>query len=185
MDIDTGDHPPICQQPYALALKHYEWVQKEVEQLERAGIITRSVLPWASPIVIVPKKSAPDKLPRRRMCINFQRLNALQPTMVKVNSKAKGNLMLHPLPKIDELYMKLNGTKIFSVLDITSGYYHIKLGKDSHEKTAFVTPFGKWEFNMAPFGLAQAPAYFQALHAKFILHSNLFLNVAIMSISQK
>ena len=107
MDIDIGDHPPICQKPYTLALKHYEWVQKEVEQLERTGIITRSVSPWASPIVIVPKKLAPDKPPRRRMCIDFQKLNALQPTMVKVDSKA------HPLPKIDELYTKLSGTKIF------------------------------------------------------------------------
>ena len=125
MDIDSGDHPPICQKPYTLALKHYEWVQKEVEQLERAGIITRRLSPWASPTVIVPKKSAPDKPPRRRMCINFQRLNALQLTMVKVNSKVKGNLMLHLLPKIDELYTKLNGAKIFSVLDLSSDYYHI------------------------------------------------------------
>ena len=53
MDIDTGDHPPICLKPYTLALKHYEWVQKEVEQLERTVIITRSISPWASPIVIV------------------------------------------------------------------------------------------------------------------------------------
>ena len=97
------------------------------------------------------------------MCINFQRLNALQPTVVKVSSKVKGSLMLHPLPKMDKLYAKLNGAKIFSALDLTSGYYHIKLGKDLHAKTAFVTPFGKWEFNMVPFSLAQAPAYFQAL----------------------
>ena len=83
--------------------------------------------------------------------------------MVKVDSKVKGNLTLQSLPKIDELYMKLNGAKIFSALDLTSSYYHIELGKDSHAKTAFVTPFGKWEFNMVPFGLAQAPAYFQAL----------------------
>ena len=72
MDIDTGDHPPpICQKPYTLALKHYEWVQKEVDQLEQTGIITRSVSPWASPIVIVPTKLAPDEPPRRHMCINF------------------------------------------------------------------------------------------------------------------
>ena len=71
MDIDTGDHPPICQKPYTLVLKHYEWVQKEVEQLERTGVITRSVSPWASPIVIVLKKSAPDEPPRRRMCIDL------------------------------------------------------------------------------------------------------------------
>ena len=71
MDIDTGDHPPICQKPYTLALKHYESVQKEVEQLEQKGIITRSVSPWVSPIVKVLKKSAPDKPLRRCMCINF------------------------------------------------------------------------------------------------------------------
>ena len=164
MDIDTGDHPPaICQKPYTLALKHYEWVQKEVDQLEWTGIITRSVSPWASPIVIVPKKSTPDEPPRRHMCIDFQRLNALQPAVVKVDSKAKGNLMWHPLPKIDELYVKLGRAKIFSALDLASGYYHIELGLTSQVKTAFVTPFGKWEFNMVPFGLAQAPAYFQAL----------------------
>ena len=71
MDMNTGDHPPICQKPYTPALKHYVWVQKEVEQLERAGIITRSVSPWASPIVIALKKLAPGKPPRRRMCIKF------------------------------------------------------------------------------------------------------------------
>ena len=132
MDIDTGDHPPpICQKPYTLALKHYEWVQKEVDQLEQTGIITRSVSPWASPRVIVPKKSAPEEPPRRCMCIDFQRLNALQPAVVKVDSKAKGNLTLHPLPKIDELYAKLGGAKIFSALDLTSGYYHIELGSTS------------------------------------------------------
>ena len=87
----------------------------------------------------------------------------LQPAVVKVDSKAKGNLTLHPLPKIDKLYAKLGGAKILSALDLTSGYYHIELGSTSRVKMAFVTPFGKWEFNMVPFGLAQAPTYFQAL----------------------
>ena len=163
MDIDTGDHPPICQKPYTLVLKHYEWVQKEVKQLEQMGIITRCVLPWMSPIVMVLKKSAPDEPPRRCTCIDFCRLNALQPAMVKVYSKAKSNLTLHPLPKIDELYVKLSGAKKMSALDFTSGYYHIELGEASQAKTAFVTPFGKWEFNMVPFSLAQALTYLQAL----------------------
>ena len=83
--------------------------------------------------------------------------------MVIVDSKAKGNLKLHPLPKIDKLYMKLNGAKIFSALDLMNGYYHVELGKNFCAKTAFVTLFGKWEFNMVLFGLAQAPVYFQAL----------------------
>ena len=81
--------------------------------------------------MIVPIKSAPDEPPRRCMCINFQRLNVLQPAVVKVDSKAKGNLTLHPLPKIDELYARLNGAKKISALDLTSGYYHIELDEGS------------------------------------------------------
>ena len=61
------------------------------------------------------------------------------------------------------MYAKLKGAKVFSTIDLRSGYYYIALGKDSRAKTAFVTPFGKYEFLMVPFGLAQAPAYFQLL----------------------
>ena len=68
MDIDTSDSPPICQRPYNLPLKHAEWVKKELHILEEAGIIVKSVSPWASPIVVVPKKSAPGKPPRWRLC---------------------------------------------------------------------------------------------------------------------
>ena len=63
MDIPTGDSPPITQRPYTLALKHVQWVQEEIEILEKAGIITKSVSPWASLIVIVPKKTAPGEPP--------------------------------------------------------------------------------------------------------------------------
>ena len=61
MDIPTGDSPPITQRPYTLALKHVQLVQEEIEILERDGIIAKSVSPWASPIVIVPKKTAPGE----------------------------------------------------------------------------------------------------------------------------
>ena len=67
---------------------------------------------------------------------------------------------IHPLPKIDEMYAKLRGAKVFSTIDLRSGYHHIALGKDSRAKTAFVTPFGKYKFLMVTFGLAQNPAYF-------------------------
>ena len=59
MEIDTGDSPPITQKPYTLPLKHAEWVQKELEILEKAGVIVRSVSLWASPIAVVPKKNCP------------------------------------------------------------------------------------------------------------------------------
>ena len=55
MDIDTGTSPPICQRPYTLPLKHAEWVKWELHILESASVIVRSVSPWVSPIVVVPK----------------------------------------------------------------------------------------------------------------------------------
>ena len=67
MDIDMGDSPPVCQKPYTLPLKHYNWVQQEIETLEHAGVIRKSISPWASPTVVVPKKSAPGEPPHRRM----------------------------------------------------------------------------------------------------------------------
>ena len=163
MHVDTGDSPPICQKPYTLPLKHYSWVQQEIETLERAGIIKKSLSPWASPIVVVPKKSRPGEPPRQRMCVDFRKINDLQPQVRRVDSATSGNISLVPLPKIDEMYAALHGAKIFTTLDLQSGYYHINLDKESKAKTAFVTPFGKYEFNSVPFGLAQAPAYFQQL----------------------
>ena len=71
MEIDTGDSPPITQKPYTLPLKHATWVQKELEILEKAGVIVRSVSPWASPIVVVPKRMALGELPKRRLCVDY------------------------------------------------------------------------------------------------------------------
>ena len=65
MEINTGDSPLIPQKPYTLPLKHAEWVQKELEILEKAGVIVRSVSPWASPIVVVPKRTAPGEPPKK------------------------------------------------------------------------------------------------------------------------
>ena len=166
MDIDTGDSPPVCQKPYSLPLKHVEWVTKELEILEKAGVISRSVSPWASPIVIVPKKSEPGEPPRRRMCVDYRVLNSLLPPVNKAHSKAKGILSLVPLPKIDEIYAQLKGSKVYSAIDMRSGYFHLGLSDDAKPKTAFVPggPHGaKYEFNRCPFGLSQAPAYFQRL----------------------
>ena len=162
MAIDSRDSPPISSRPYTLPLKHYEWVQREIESLGWAGVIKKSMSNWASPIVIVPKKSAPGKPPKRRLCINFRKGNELQQEVL-TEGKKRGQISLHPLPKIDEMYAKLKGVKVFSTIDLRSGYYHITLGKDSRAKSAFLMLFGKYKFLMVPFGLAQAPAYFQLL----------------------
>ena len=134
MDIDTGDSSLIASKPYTLSL---DWVQKEITTLEKAGIITKSISPWASPVVIVLKKSAPGEPPERRMCVDFRKLNKQLPE-VKNMSGGKGCISLVPLPKIDELYAKLQGYKVFSTLDLRSGYYHIGLSHSAKPKTAFV-----------------------------------------------
>ena len=189
MEIDTRNHPPIASKPYTLPLKHYDWVQRQIETLERAGIIERSISPWASPVVIVPKKSAPGKPPRRRMCIDYQRINKLQPEVTKADG-GKGCISLIPLPKIDELYAKLKGYKVFSSLDLRSGYYHISLKESAKPKSAFVlSSLGKYQFNRVPFGLAQAPAYFQKLINDVLKGCNFAMgyldNIIIYSRSEK
>ena len=167
MDIDTGDSPLVSSRPYTLPLKHYAWVQREIESLERAGVITKSMSKWASPIVVIPKISAPGEPPKRRLCVDFRKVNELQQEVITAG-KTKGQISIHPLPKIDEMYAKLKGAKVFSTIDLRSGYHHIASGKSSRAKTAFVMPFGKYEFLVVPFGLAQAPAYFQLLMNKVL-----------------
>ena len=98
MDIDTGDSPLVSSRPYTLLLKHYEWVQREIESLEWAGVITKSMSKWASPIVVVPKKSAPGEPPKRRLCFDFRKVNELQQEVITAG-KTKGQISIHPLPE--------------------------------------------------------------------------------------
>ena len=168
MEIETGDSPPVCQRPYNLPLKNIDWVQKELNTLEKAGVITRSVSPWASPIVIVPKRTAPGDPPKKRLCVDYRVINSLLPKVNKAHSKAKGVLTLVPLPKIDEIYARLKGSKVYLGFDARSGYHHMELSAKARPKSAFVTPTDKYEFTRCPFGLTQAPAYFQRLINKVL-----------------
>ena len=143
VEINTGDSLPITQKPYTLPLKHATWVQRELEILEKAGVIVRSVSPWASPIVVVPKRTAPGEPPRRRLCVDYRAVNSLLSPVKKAFSKAKGVLTLVRLPKIDEIYARLKGSKIYSTFDMRSGYYHMVSSEESRPKTAFVSLFGK------------------------------------------
>ena len=67
------------------------------------------------------------------------------------------------MPKVEDIFSQLNGAKYFSTLDLRAGYHHIPLDEESIPKTAFTSPFGKYEYIKVTFGLAQAQAYFQEL----------------------
>ena len=67
------------------------------------------------------------------------------------------------MPKVEDIFLKLNGASYFTMLDLRAGYHHIPLDKPSILKTAFNSPFGKYKYVKVPFGLPQAPAFFQEL----------------------
>ena len=161
MDKENGDTPSISQKSYTLPLKYAAWVQK-IELLDNAGITIRNILPWASPMVVVAQKPQPGQHPRR-LCVDNRAVSSLLPPIMKSYSKGKGVLTLVPLPKIDEIYTRFNGSCIYSTSDMRSGYHHTELSKESKPKSAFVTSMKKLEFIHIPFGLAQVPAYFLRL----------------------
>ena len=142
--------------------------------MEKSGVIKRSLSRWASSVIVVPKKSVPDKPPQRRLCVDYRKVNALQQE-VKHTDKSTGCLSLYPLPKIDDMFSKLGGTTMFSTIDLHSRYYHIGLTRESRAKSAFVVPMGKWQFKRMPFCLSQAPAYFQLLIEKVLMGCSSFV----------
>ena len=80
-------------------MKHAAWGQRELEILEKAAVIVRSVSPWASPIVVVPKRTAPEEPPKHWLCVDYRTLNNLLPTVKKAFSKAKRNFEFGALTK--------------------------------------------------------------------------------------
>ena len=146
MSIDMGDSDPISQKPYPITMKHYQWVKEEIDKLLEAGVIRNSHSSWLAPIIVMLKGDA-----GKHLVIDYRALN-------KVTRK-----FVWPMPKVEDIFSQLNSAKYFSTLDLRAGYHHIGLTTDSIPKTAFTSPFGKYEYIKVPFGLAQAPAYFQEL----------------------
>ena len=144
--IDTGDSCPITQAPYRQSEQKREITRVQVEELLRDGIIRESFSPWSSPVVLVSKKGG-----EWRMCVDYRKINAV----TKKDS--------YPIPDINTSLDALQGSCIFSLLDLRSGYHQVELNKRDRQKTAFTTSFGLYEYQTMPFGLCNDPATFQRL----------------------
>ncbi|KAL5020808.1 hypothetical protein ScPMuIL_002107, partial [Solemya velum] len=145
----TGSALPIKQRAYRLPVHKREEVDKQVESMLEQGIVSPSLSPWASPIVLVEKKHDTHK--SYRFCVDYRKLNKV----TKVDA--------YPLPRIDDTIDVLSGSQYFSTLDLASGFWQMGLSEKAKEKTAFTTGYGLYHFNVLPFGLCNAPSSFERL----------------------
>ena len=134
---------PIIKKPYRMGPKELVELKHQLEELEEKGFIRSSSSSWGSPVLFVKKHDG-----TMRLCVDYRDLN-------KVTIKNK-----YPLPRIDDLFDQLHGAKIFSRLDLASGFHQMKVAEESIEYTAFNTRYGLYEFLVMPFGLTNAPSYF-------------------------
>jgi transposase InsO family protein len=157
LDIKLVTQEPIACNPYRMSLHEKEILRGIIDDLLINGIVRESTSAYASPVLLVKKKTGDY-----RMCVDYRRLNA-----VTVKDK-------YPLPLIEDQLDRLGGDgkggkfKYFTALDMFSVFYQVSVDKDSIDKTAFITPDAHYEFLRMPFGLCNSPAVFQRLMNKVL-----------------
>jgi hypothetical protein len=116
------------------------------EELLKKGYIRPSISPWGAPVLFIKKKDR-----TLRLCIDFRKLD-------KIIFKNK-----YHFPRIDDLFDQLKGAKIFSKIDLRSGYHQVRIREEDTSKTSFRTRYGQYEFVVVPFGLTNVSATFMCL----------------------
>jgi hypothetical protein len=142
----------IYKRPYGMNVKDLAELKKQIDELLSKGYIRPSSSPCGSPILFVDKKDG-----TRRMCIDYRPLND-----VTVKNK-------YPLPRIGDLFDQMKGAKIFSKIDLRSGYHQLKIRLEDIPKIAFTSRYVLYKFTVMPFGLTNAPAYFMYLMNKVFM----------------
>ncbi|GJU53081.1 putative reverse transcriptase domain-containing protein [Tanacetum coccineum] len=137
---------PVARAPYRLAPSEMKELSDQLKELSDKGFIRPSSSPWGAPVLFVKKKDGSF-----RMCIDYRELN-------KLTVKNR-----YPLPRIDDLFDQLQGSSIYSKIDLRSGYHQLRVREEDIPKTAFKTRYGHYEFQVMPFGLTNAPAVFMDL----------------------
>jgi RNase H-like domain found in reverse transcriptase/Reverse transcriptase (RNA-dependent DNA polymerase)/Integrase zinc binding domain/gag-polyprotein putative aspartyl protease len=154
IELQDGAQPVHIKQ-YRLTPKEKEELEEKVDSFIKKGWIEPSNSSWCSSVLFVPKPN--NKL---RFCVDFRALNAR--TVLD-----RGNI-----PHQTELLDSLRGAKVFSALDLASGYYQLELDEQSRPYTAFPTPYGLYQWKVMPMGLTNAPAIFQRAMNE-ILHEHI------------
>ncbi|GJT76393.1 putative reverse transcriptase domain-containing protein [Tanacetum coccineum] len=131
---------------YRLAPSEMKKLSEQLQELSDKGFIRPSSSPWGAPVLFVKKKDGSF-----RMCIDYWELN-------KLTVKNR-----YPLPRINDLFDQLQGSSIYSKIDLRSGYHQLRVREEDIPKTAFRTRYGHYEFQVMPFGLTNAPAVFMDL----------------------
>ncbi|GJR36095.1 putative reverse transcriptase domain-containing protein [Tanacetum coccineum] len=137
---------PVARAPYRLAPSEMKELAEQLQELSDKGFIRPSSSPWGAPVLFVKKKDGSF-----RMCIDYRELN-------KLTVKNR-----YPLPRIDDLFDQLQGSSVYSKIDLRSGYHQLRVREEDIPKTAFRTRYGHYEFQVMPFGLTNAPAVFMDL----------------------
>ena len=145
IELIPGSEPPH-RAPYRMSPQGLDEMKKQLQELTEKGYIKPSVSPFGAPVLFVPKKDGGI-----RLCVDYRALNK-----ITVHNR-------YPLPRIDELLDRLQGSRFFTKIDLRSGYHQIRMHPDSIQKTAFRTRYGHFEFLVLPFGLTNAPATFMHL----------------------
>jgi hypothetical protein len=157
--IMLPDVVPGNSRPYRYSPLQKDEIEKQVLGMLQSGLITRSVSPFASPVLLVKKKDG-----SWRFCVDYRKLNE-----ITVKNK-------FPMPIIDEFLDELAGSTYFSKLDMASGFHQIRMAEKDELNTAFKTHHGHFQFRVMPFGLTNAPATFQCLmNAIFQQHMRRFV----------
>jgi len=131
---------------YSLSPKEQEALKNYISDNIKKGFIRESSSPAGYPILFVPKKNG-----KLRLCVDYRKLND-----ITIKNR-------YPLPRIDQIINQLQGSKVFTKVDLTGAYNLVRMKKGEEWKTAFRTPYGLYEYLVMPMGLTNAPATFQAL----------------------
>ena len=151
-EIPTPDCRPIKQPARIVSFRNRGAVEELVRTQLDQGLIEPSTSPWASPVVLVPKKDGTT-----RFCVDYRRLND-----VTVKDA-------FPLPWIDVVVDYLAGARYFCTLDAAQGYHQVEVREEDRPKTAFTTGYDLFQYKRMPFGLTNAPATFQRLMQKVLV----------------